>query len=34
MGIIFLLNADSFEAARELDHPLVMNFANSRAEDS
>lgn len=25
----FLLDADSFEAARELDHPLVMNFANS-----
>lgn len=25
----FLLNADSFEAARELDHPMVMNFANS-----
>ncbi len=25
----FLLDADSFEAARELEHPLVMNFANS-----
>lgn len=25
----FLLDADSFEAARELKHPLVMNFANS-----
>lgn len=25
----FLLDADSFEAARELAHPLVMNFANS-----
>lgn len=25
----FLLDADSFEAARELDRPLVMNFANA-----